>query len=185
MTRQVLGKKSENYVFNNAAPETNVRFAMLEQIFDEGTSRHFRALGLTRGWQCLEVGAGGPALPLWLSERVGETGAVVATDIDTRHLDKLRRANLTVIRHDITRDALQQGVFDLVHARLVLAHLPSRRDGIARRSNTRPAARTERSGSCPRSNTSCASRDECPAHVSRPSQPARNSLSCSLPQGLR
>jgi SAM-dependent methyltransferase len=132
MTLVARHEDREAYVFNNAAPETGVRFAMLERVFDEGTKRRLLALGLSPGWHCLEVGAGGPSLPLWLSNNVGEKGRVVATDIDIRHLDGLTRCNLKVVEHDITSDPLQQVAFDLVHARLVLAHLPSRREVLKR-----------------------------------------------------
>jgi ubiquinone/menaquinone biosynthesis C-methylase UbiE len=136
MTRLDPQESREAYVFNNAAPETDTRFAMLERVFDEGTKRRLLALGLSPGWHCLEVGAGGPSLPLWLSDSVGETGKVVATDIDIRHLKGLTRRNLAVCEHDVTCDPLQPAVFDLVHARLVLAHLPSRRDVLKRLSTT-------------------------------------------------
>lgn len=57
---------------------------------------------------------------------MGSRGRVVATDIDTRFLRALRRPNLEVRCHDIVVDSLEVGAFDLVHARLVLAHLQER-----------------------------------------------------------
>jgi trans-aconitate methyltransferase len=72
------------------------------------------------------VGAGGGSIARWLAERVGPTGIVVATDIDTRFLDGQELPNLEVRRHDITRDALERDRFDLVHVRAVLEHLPER-----------------------------------------------------------
>ena len=59
-------------------------------------------------------------------------GHVVATDIDTRFLETLKRPNLEVCRHDITRDPLPEEAFDLIHARMVLIHLPER-DLVLRR----------------------------------------------------
>jgi hypothetical protein len=49
---------------------------------------------------------------------------VVATDLETSFLDKLKATNLEVRRHDITSDSLENEAFDLVHARKVLEHLP-------------------------------------------------------------
>jgi len=51
---------------------------------------------------------------------------VLATDIDTRFLQHDRPENLEVRRHDIVTDPMPDGAFDLVHARLVLVHLPQR-----------------------------------------------------------
>jgi SAM-dependent methyltransferase len=57
---------------------------------------------------------------------------VVATDLDTGFLEELDEKNLEVRRHDIVTDELEEDTFDLVHARLVLSHLPAR-DGVLRR----------------------------------------------------
>jgi len=46
------------------------------------------------GWRCLEVGGGGGSITEWLCRRVGPTGRVVATDINTRFLDALDFENL-------------------------------------------------------------------------------------------
>ena len=53
-------------------------------------------------------------------------------DIDTRHLGHLSQANIAVQQHDITTDSLPEAAFDLVHARLVLLHLPQREQALAR-----------------------------------------------------
>jgi SAM-dependent methyltransferase len=83
-------------------------------------------LGVIQGWHCLEVGAGGGSVAVWLCERVGSSGHVLATDLDTRFLEGLDYSNLEVRRHDIVSDALPEGAFDLVHARMVLMHLTAR-----------------------------------------------------------
>jgi SAM-dependent methyltransferase len=102
------------------------RFAALSAIFDTGTRRHLLDRGLAPGWHCLEVGGGGGSIANWLSERVGDAGRILVTDVDTRFLDTLKSPNLEVRRHDITRDPLPQAAFDLVHTRMVLIHLPER-----------------------------------------------------------
>lgn len=108
--------------------ETNAatRFKALSQLFDLSTERHLLARGLVPGWHCLEVGAGGGSIARWLSEHAGPTGRVVATDIDTHFLQGSRSANLEVWHHDITRDPLPEGAFDLVHTRMMLIHIPER-----------------------------------------------------------
>src|SRR5262249_16608115 len=61
-----------------------------------------------------------------LAERVGPTGHVLATDLDPRLLEPLAGGNVEVVRHDLLADPLPEAAFDLVHARLLLMHLPTR-----------------------------------------------------------
>src|SRR6201996_1921304 len=73
------------YVFDNAATaETGLRFAGLEATFDPSTIGYLTGVGVTAGWACWEIGAGGGSIARWLAERVGPTGSVLATDIDPR-----------------------------------------------------------------------------------------------------
>jgi SAM-dependent methyltransferase len=126
-----LGKSA--YVFDNAAEsQTRERFAALPRLYDPGTVRHLETLGVDAGWRCLEIGAGGGSVARWLAGRVGATGHVLATDVDTRFLEAAAAPNLEVRRHDVTADPLPEAAFDLVHARLVLVHLPEREAVLAR-----------------------------------------------------
>jgi SAM-dependent methyltransferase len=120
------------YLFDNAWAQARERLAGLEAYCDPGTIRHLSALGVGPGWRCLEVGAGGGSIAAWLSERVGPTGHVLATDLDTRFLELLDRPHLTVLRHDIVREEVPAGEFDLVYARFVLEHLPEREQVLRR-----------------------------------------------------
>src|SRR5262249_7966590 len=56
------------------------RFSALEKLFDAGTIQLVHERGVAEGWHCLEVGAGRGSIAAWLSERVGPTGRVIATD---------------------------------------------------------------------------------------------------------
>jgi SAM-dependent methyltransferase len=106
----------------------------LERIFDPG-SRLRRDL-VQPGWRCLEVGAGRGSMAVWLAERVGERGRVVATDIDVTYLERLDLPNLEVRRHNILEDpldALDPGSFDLVCSRLMLFWLADRQEEAIRR----------------------------------------------------
>jgi SAM-dependent methyltransferase len=120
------------YLLDNATGEAPVRFAALSAMFDPGTIRHLQECGVGRGWHCLEVGGGGGSIASWLADCVGPTGRVLTTDIDPRFLESLRVPNLEVQRHDIATDPLPERAFDLVHARLVLMHLPERERALAR-----------------------------------------------------
>ena len=114
------------YLLDHAAAEAPARLDALAAMFDAHTRRPLLARGLRAGWHCLEVGAGKSSVAAWLAEQVGPGGRVVATDLDPRHLEPVTEAAgpaLQVMRHDLTRDPLPEGVFDLVHVRLVLVHL--------------------------------------------------------------
>jgi SAM-dependent methyltransferase len=124
--------QSVDYLLDNACPHAGTRFSALAQNFDPGTVHHLAGLGIGLGWRCLEIGGGSGSIASWLCESVGREGQVVATDIDTRFLERLRYANLEVRRHNIVSDPLPQSVFDLVHTRLVLVHLRER-EAVLRR----------------------------------------------------
>ncbi len=118
------------YALENAWRRARERLALLEQGYDPTTTRLLGALGVGEGWRCWEVGAGGGSIARWLceqvGEQVGERGHVLATDLDPRFLDTSDQPNLAVQRHDVVADPLPAEPFDLVHARLVLMHLPAR-----------------------------------------------------------
>jgi SAM-dependent methyltransferase len=75
------------------------------------------------------VGAGGPSLPRLLAEVVGPSGRVLATDLDPRWLDGLE-SPIELRSHELGVDAPPDEVFDLVHARLLLVHLPQRERAV-------------------------------------------------------
>ena len=114
------------YALENSAAQARDRFVALSALFDAGTIRHLEERGVSSGWHCLEVGGGGGSVASWLGERVGPRGRVVVTDINTRFLETLHQPNIEVRQHNVVTDALPEAAFDLVHARLVLMHLPER-----------------------------------------------------------
>ncbi|MEU9334809.1 methyltransferase domain-containing protein [Streptomyces sp. NPDC048290] len=116
----------DGYLLDNRQAEAGERFAALAALFDPATFRHLEALGVGPGWRCWEVGAGGTSVVSWLARKVGPTGRVLATDIDTSWTASAARPPVEVRRHDVVREEPPAGGFDLVHARLVLVHLPDR-----------------------------------------------------------
>jgi SAM-dependent methyltransferase len=132
VTERPLSSARGSYLFDNRASEAEQRFDSLSALFNPVTFRHFDALGVAAGWQCWEVGVGGPSIPEWLSSRVGPSGHVLATDIDVTWTQHLAGGNVEVRQHDVAAHDAPQGVFDLVHARLVLIHLPQREVALAR-----------------------------------------------------
>jgi SAM-dependent methyltransferase len=112
------------------ADQAGRRLAALASLFDASTFRHLSALGPAPGWRVWEVGAGGPSVPHWLAHQVEPGGEVLATDLDTTGLGQLPGA-VRVLRHDVGTDPPPDGPFDLVHARLVLVHVPQRDRALA------------------------------------------------------
>ncbi|MEW6474281.1 MAG: methyltransferase [Actinomycetota bacterium] len=120
------------YLFTHNWAGEEERLGGLSRFYDPGTRRHLDSIGVGAGWNCLEVGAGAGSIACWLASRVGPTGRVVATDLDTGLLEQLSVSNLEVRRHDIVTDDLPAGAFDLIHARLVLEHLAGRDQALGR-----------------------------------------------------
>ncbi len=112
-----------------ADQRTRVRLDALATLFDPSTFAHLLDLGVGAGRRCWEVGAGGMSVPRWLAGQVGPTGMVVATDIDTTWLGGEDRVR--VLRHDVGADEPPATGLDLVHARLVLTHVPRRVAALA------------------------------------------------------
>lgn len=120
----------ESYLLDNQQAEAGERFDALARLLDPVTFRHLDQTGVTAGWRCWEVGAGGVTVPAWLAARVGPSGRVLATDIDTSWLPA-DLSGVDVRRHDIGSDPAPDGSFDLVHARLVLVHVTARATALA------------------------------------------------------
>jgi SAM-dependent methyltransferase len=111
------------------------RLRLLEEIHDPVTIRHLEMLGVSQGWNCLEVGAGAGSMAEWLAKRVAYTGKVVAADIDIRFLRQVSMPNLEIRQHDIMKDDLETGHYDLVHCRDLLMHLPEPEKVVRRMAN--------------------------------------------------
>ena len=121
---------NESYLLDNQQSEAGRRFEALSELFDPVTFRHLAAVGVSAGWACWEVGAGGVSVPAWLAEQAGPSGRVVASDIDTAWMP-VEAAAFEVLRHDVGVDQPPAGGFDLVHARLLLTHVPARIEALA------------------------------------------------------
>jgi SAM-dependent methyltransferase len=121
----------ESYLLSNDAPEAMDRFTAFAHLFDPSTFRHLDAAGLEAGWRCWEVGAGGTSVVARLAALVGPSGYVLATDINVAWAADVVAANVEVLEHDVAADPPPAGPFDLVHARLVLVHVPQRDGALA------------------------------------------------------
>jgi SAM-dependent methyltransferase len=128
----MAAEEEREYAFANARAAQRERLRTLEALNDAGTKQQLTARGVTEGWRCLEVGAGGGSIAAWLCDRVAPDGAVVATDLDTTVLGELSHPNLEVRVHDVLVDDLPKGEFDLVHLRLLLAWMAEPRIALQR-----------------------------------------------------
>ena len=121
--RRYQNLNMSSYTLDNSWIRARRRLSLLEQQLDPMTKRRLIALGIQNGSRCLEVGAGGGSVAVWLCEQVGPTGRVVATDINIELLQGVNRPNFEAIKHDIVVDSPLEGGFDFVHARWLLHHL--------------------------------------------------------------
>lgn len=108
------------------------RLRSSSEVWDAGTVQHLRALGVARGWRCWEVGAGEGSIARAMANLVGRSGRVLATDFDTHFLESSAGPNLEVVRHNVAADDPPEPEFDLVHARMLLQHLPDRDEAVRR-----------------------------------------------------
>ncbi|HEX5877818.1 MAG TPA: class I SAM-dependent methyltransferase [Actinomycetota bacterium] len=114
------------YTFDNDDPAAAERLRLSSTVLDGFTISRLSSVGALTGRRCLELGAGNGSVAGWLADQAGPSGQVVATDINTRHIPADR--GYRVVRHDLTRDPLPDGPWDVVHARLVLRHVPGRHE---------------------------------------------------------
>ncbi len=114
----------QKYLFTDSALEAErERLSLLERFLDDTTRDSLTRLGVSEGWWCYEIGAGGGSITRWLAQVVGPKGRVVAVDLDTRFLADIDQANVAVIKADFLSDAFIGDSFDLVCTRAVLGHL--------------------------------------------------------------
>ena len=124
-----------SYTFDNSGESSSARLNALEFVCDPITWRQFDRIGMREAWACLEIGAGSGSIAEFMARRVGPTGSVLVTDIDTRFLETAtvsRFRHIRIMTHDITKNSLPDQEFDAIHARNVLTHLPSARAVLER-----------------------------------------------------
>ncbi|MEM7139840.1 MAG: methyltransferase domain-containing protein [Actinomycetota bacterium] len=102
-----------------------VRLGMLAAARDPKTFEILDRVGIGAGMHVLELGAGAGSVSRWMADRVGSEGRVMSTDIDLQFHDEMP-ANVIVRQHDVENEDLPRDHFDIVHARAVLQHVPTR-----------------------------------------------------------
>jgi SAM-dependent methyltransferase len=124
--------EAPDYAFPHSAEDESRRLQLFEQRLDPLTHRRIQRLGVSKGARCLEIGGGRGSITRWLSDVVGPTGRVIATDLQMGFLGEIDAANVEVMRHDIRTDTFPSSSFDLVHTRAVLMHISPSLDLLRR-----------------------------------------------------
>ncbi|MGO1973285.1 MAG: GNAT family N-acetyltransferase [Propionibacteriaceae bacterium] len=117
-------RSSEDYMFRTASELGRHHMAHLEAMFDAPSRQVLAETGVGPGSRILELGAGGGSIARWLAERNGPDGRVVAVDLAADQLAE--QPGLEVHSADLNDGLPVAGPYDLIHARLVLMHLPRR-----------------------------------------------------------
>ncbi len=120
----------DGYLLDNRRVEAGDRLTALASLLDPWTFRHLDDCGIGPGWRCWEVGAGGPTVATWMAGRTGPEGSVLATDLDLSWMGEPDALPFEARVHDVGLDQPPPGPFDLIHARLVLVHVPQRRQAL-------------------------------------------------------
>jgi SAM-dependent methyltransferase len=127
---------TDRYAFDNSSAHAGEQLATLETYLDPITTGVLGGLPLPPDARCLDIGAGAGSVTRWLAGQLGPDAYVRATDLDPTHLQNVAtaiggsnsgQATVEVARHDIRTGPPPGGPWDLIHARLVLLHLPARR----------------------------------------------------------
>jgi SAM-dependent methyltransferase len=122
-----MTRTGRRYAFDNDDPEAVDRHRCLAAMLDQFSLARLATAGDLTGRRCLELGAGGGSVADLLAAR----GAwVLATDLNIRHLPA--DPPYEVLRHDLVTEPLPAGEWDLIHARLLLIHLPQRHEILRR-----------------------------------------------------
>lgn len=118
---------TDAYALDNGRAGADSMLDCLTAILDQSTVELLAPL-VPLGGRCLELGAGNGSVARWLADAVGRDGQVVVTDLKPDHVraDVRSHPRVVLLAHDLRSDRLPPGPFDVVHARLLLAHLGER-----------------------------------------------------------
>lgn len=108
------------YAFAEDAGSERARLGAVERALDPITIAALLDAGAGPGMRCWEAGAGRGSIATWLSHTAGGGGEVIATDVDGRWYE----GAVDLVLHDVVADPPPAGDLDLIHARLLLEHVP-------------------------------------------------------------
>ncbi|AVT40090.1 trans-aconitate 2-methyltransferase [Plantactinospora sp. BB1] len=119
---------STTYIFRDAETDNDVMLRALAGMYDPFSERRLREAGIAEDARCLVVAVGASGIARTIAG-LAPRGEVIATDVDLRPCQRDPRVDLR--EHDVVTDPLP-GMFDLIHVRLLLGHLPQRLDVLGK-----------------------------------------------------
>jgi len=123
-----------DYVFATATatPDvevtTSVMMRSLAAMLDEFSTKRVKGEGMREDARCLVLGVGASQIASRLAD-LAPKGVVFATDID--HAHAVRDERVRLLTHYLGGQPLPAGPWDVIHARLLLNHLPDRDTHLA------------------------------------------------------
>jgi SAM-dependent methyltransferase len=128
---------STGYVFADTTTDGNgdadvqrsVMMHALAQVYDPFSTDLLDRAEIPLDARCLVVAVGASKVAARLAD-LAPQGEVIATDLDHTHTVHDDRVQL--LTHNVVTDPLPPGGFDVIHVRLLLAHLPERLDVLAK-----------------------------------------------------
>ncbi|MFI6586887.1 class I SAM-dependent methyltransferase [Embleya sp. NPDC050493] len=115
------------------ADDITFQLETLQDLLDPSTRMVLDSLDDPTGQEWLEIGHGLGSIARELSRRIGPTGVVHATDLDARAIPApADGAPIRTFPLDLRTDELPRRPYRGIHGRLVLLHIPERRDILAR-----------------------------------------------------
>jgi SAM-dependent methyltransferase len=122
---------TDPYTFDNNKDTGAPLLDHLSVMLDPFSRGQLLKAGVRPGARCLELGAGAGTIAAWMADQVGPDGLVIATDIKPQHI--VDHPGIQVVHHNLLVDPLPESKdgWNVIHARLVLAHLPSREQLVA------------------------------------------------------
>lgn len=124
-------RPSYQRVFDAEHADEQTRLLGFALTFDQYTLSHLAALPLPELPRVLEIGPGAGTVAEWITS-THPPAELTLLDRDTTVLDRLRPLATRCVHTDISEHLDQPGEFDLIHARLVLMHLPDPQQVVRR-----------------------------------------------------
>jgi hypothetical protein len=127
-THMTTSTPDNPYALRNEAAGAGEMLSHLAAVLDVTSIDRLTRAGVGPGDTCLELGAGSGTIAAWMADQVGPTGRVIAVDIDPQHMQvpesvEVRTLNVIIDELPVARR---------IHARCLLAHLPTRLQVLAK-----------------------------------------------------
>ena len=129
MAEGAKGTQSDVYVLDTGEAAAE-RLRLLDKVHGAFTRKMLLDAGLREGTQALDLACGIGTVSCWMASQVGQTGSVIAADVNPDqlvvskwHCAKCDHFPIDYIEASAYATELEAGSFDLVHMRLLLCHL--------------------------------------------------------------